>query len=80
MDLKMIIDISLTDDEVSFLRRYFENREGSLNLFFNSQTSLTLLQKGGLMVDYLQNASLTTIGKKVVDMIDGDKRIDEILN
>ena len=83
MDLKIVIDISLTQEELEFIRRYFENRERSLNLHFielKKETAINLVQKDILKVDSLGNSRLTNIGKKVMDMIDRDNRISEILN
>jgi hypothetical protein len=83
MDLKIVIDISLTQEELEFLRRYFENRERSLNLHFielKKETAINLVQKEILKIDSISNMLLTNVGRKVMDMIDRDNRINEILN
>jgi len=84
MDLKIVIDINLTQEELEFLRRYFENRERSLNLHFielkKEETAINLVKKDILKVDSLGNSRLTNVGRKVMDMIDRDNRINEILN
>ena len=88
MELKIVIDINLTDEEVSFLRKYFENKERTLNLNLSVPSSkntirnigIELIKKDILKVDSMSNMTLTNIGKKVVDMIDRDKIINDILN
>jgi hypothetical protein len=86
MDLKIVIDITLTDEELFFLRKYFENKERTLNLHFCEprdgirNVAIELIQKDILKIDSISNLTLTNIGKKVMDMIDRDKRINDILN
>ena len=90
MDLKIVINITLTDEELSFLRKYFENKERTLNLYFCEiiasprdgirNVAIELIQKDILKIDSIGNLILTNIGKKVMDMIDRDNRINEILN
>lgn len=86
MELKIVIDINLTDEEVNFLRKFFENKERTLNLHFCEprdgirNVAIELIQKDILKVDSISNMTLTNIGKKVVDMIDRDKIINDILN
>ena len=86
MDLKIVINISLTDEELIFLRKYFENKERTLNLHFHEPRGIIpiigreLIQKDILKIDSISNMLLTNIGKKVMDMIDRDNRINEILN
>ena len=86
MELKIVIDINLTDEEVSFLRKFFENKERTLNLHFYEprdkikNVSIELIKKDILKMDSISNMTLTNIGKKVMDMIDRDKRINDILN
>jgi len=86
MDLKIVINISLTDEELIFLRKYFENKERTLNKYFCEPRDgirnviIELIQKDILKIDSISNMLLTNIGKKVMDMIDRDNRINEILN
>ena len=88
MELKIVIDISLTDEEVSFLRKFFENKERTLNLHLHfceprdriKNVSIELIKKDILKIDSISNMTLTNIGKKVMDMIDRDKIINDILN
>jgi hypothetical protein len=85
MDLKIVINVTLTDEELSFLRKYFENKERALNLHFceprdGINVTIELIQKDILKIDSISNMVLTNIGKKVMDMIDRDNRINEILN
>jgi hypothetical protein len=42
--------------------------------------AIELIQKEILKIDSISNMLLTNIGKKVMDMIDRDNRINEILN
>jgi hypothetical protein len=87
MELKIVIDINLTDEEVSFLRKYFENKERSLHILHLylpqngiRNVAIELIQKDILKIDSISNMTLTNIGKKVMDMIDRDKRIHDILS
>jgi len=86
MELKIVINISLTDEELIFLRKYFENKERTLNLHFCEprdgirNVAIELIQKDILKIDSISNMLLTNIGKKVMYMIDRDNRINEILN
>ena len=92
MKLTIKIDIDLTQDELNFLRKYFVNKERTINLHFLDvgrnkpvtnqfrNTSIDLIKKDILKADSLSNVTLTNIGKKVMDMIDRDKRINDILN
>ena len=82
MKLTIKINIELTQEELEFLRKYFENKERTLNLHFIKfkNTAIDLVQKDILKVDSLTNATLTNIGRRVMDMIDRDNRINDILN
>lgn len=83
MKLIINIEVELTNDELSFLRKEFEGRpHRSFNRYFNQPPThfFSLLKKDILVTDSMGNSSLTTIGKMVMDRIDRDNRIDEILN
>lgn len=86
MELKIVIDISLTDDELIFLRKYFENKEkiiiGHRNTHSEKEKNATidLVVKKIIKIESFSIVSLTEIGKKVMDLIDRDKRIETILN
>lgn len=86
MELKIVINISLTDDELIFLRKYFENKEGIIIGHTNKPSekeknaAIDLVVKKIVKIDSFSTISLTEIGKQVMDLIDRDKRIETILN
>ena len=85
MDIKVTIDISLSDDDISTIRRTFgNNKERCYNVYFSDNRNANflseLINKDIVNVNELGNATLTIIGKLVFDQIDRDKKIYDILN
>ena len=80
-------EIELTNDEISFLREIFlQNRDRQYHILFKSggssypPASTTLKSKLVVWEDNVGNLRLTPIGYKILNMIDRDKKINDILD
>lgn len=80
------IDIELNNSEISYLRsKFILNRKSVINNILNTDESVTkvvdsLIDKSILSADYMYNITLTSIGDKILDKIDRDKKIRSLLN
>lgn len=96
MDIKITMDISLSDSDILIFRKFFTNKDIVFNIYFQSDHTnrlnlprtlktlkndfIVLESKLIIKIDNLGNVNLTDLGKLVFDQIDRDKRIDDILN
>ena len=87
MKININISVDLTQSEIQFLRKYFEdpNQIRSPYFSFSKEAELkdvyeSLIKKEILKIDNLRNISLTTIGKLSVEKIDRGNIIDDLLN
>lgn len=83
--MKFLIDIDLTNDELFVLRMFL--RKGTINrFFFNNKfeeykESLdSLCGKGLINTDYIQNMEVSFVGNQILEMIDRDKKINDLLD
>ena len=92
MKFSIKIDVSLDKDEIDFIRNVFMNdRDRSYHKVFASLSDSqrkykvskelleSLLVKSILLEDSIGNLTLSPIGQKVLDMIDRDKKINDLL-
>lgn len=85
MKFSINIDVELTKIEVSFIKKHFVNNKKTHNRFFfstNNEDRRTLdnLSKHEVVYfDNMGNIHLTIIGNNIIDMLDRDKKINDIL-
>lgn len=83
--MKFSIDIDLNSDEIFLLRMFLD--KGIINkIFFNSELKKykeslnSLYEKGLINIDYIQNMEVSSIGSQILEMIDRDKKINDLLS
>jgi len=94
MIVNINISVELTQIEITFLRKYFDkNPDKIINPHFslpgnkaimaiNEEKSNfdSLIKKDILKMDSIGNATLTTLGKLIIEKIDRGNIIDDLLN
>ena len=93
MKININISVDLTQSEIQFLRKYFEDPNQIRSPYFSFSKAPvisiegelkdvyeSLIKKEILKIDNLRNISLTTIGKLIVEKIDRGNIIDDLLN
>lgn len=85
MKINVNVEIFLSDEEISFLKKSFLlNTSRILNPFLVKEDNLHLLnslvQKGIIQSDDIGNISLTVLGKLLLLEFDRNNRIDKIIS
>ena len=87
------VPIEITNEERSFLFKFYENRESSFHELLHRISNAnfpdvakqifkvveSLTSKGIINTDPIGNIRLTSTGVKVMDILDRDLRLEEIL-
>ncbi len=93
MKIEVKLEVDLSIDEIALLRKYFENNEqrvmnvGLLRAHQKTEVKNTevkniesLITKDILIIDYMMNTKLTSIGLLVVNQISRNDLINKIIN
>lgn len=83
MKFSINIDVELTKIEVSFIKKHFVNKKIHNRFFFSTNNgdrrTLDNLCKHEVYFDNMGNIHPTIIGNNIIDMLDRDKKINDIL-
>lgn len=86
MIVQVNLDIDLSQEEITFLQKYFVNcRQRALNSYFfikgksDHLSILSLQEKGILVENSIGNNMLTQVGNKVCDLFDRDHKLKKLL-